>query len=285
GSSRFGSNNKWALFPSAAVAWRISEEGFMRDVTVINDLKLRASYGRTGNTALSPYQSLDRLAAYRTIYGNNEEVVGYSPVGIANDDLKWETTAQTDVGVDISLWNSRLNVAVDYYWKYTRDLLASVPLPPSVGFGSIFQNVGEIKNQGIEVGVNGDILTGAWKWNLAAMVSNNRNEVVKLAGGSDIYSAGQAAVWSSTNIAREGEPLGALFGYLEDGLNENGFIKYKDTNGDGIVNSQDRVILGYPTPDWIYSLNSTLSYKGVNLNVFLEGVQGNQIFNATNGTH
>src|SRR5690606_33134374 len=165
GSSRFGSNNKWALFPSAAVAWRISEEGFMRDVTVINDLKLRASYGRTGNTALSPYQSLDRLAAYRTIYGNNEEVVGYSPVGIANDDLKWETTAQTDVGVDISLWNSRLNVAVDYYWKYTRDLLASVPLPPSVGFGSIFQNVGEIKNQGIEVGVNGDILTGAWKWN------------------------------------------------------------------------------------------------------------------------
>ncbi|MFC3197943.1 SusC/RagA family TonB-linked outer membrane protein [Parapedobacter deserti] len=285
GSSRFGSNNKWAVFPSAAVAWRLSEEAFMQDVTFINDLKLRASYGRTGNTALSPYQSLDRLAAYRTIYGNREEVVGYSPAGISNDDLRWETTAQTDVGVDIGVWNSRLNFTIDYYWKYTTDLLASVPLPPSVGFGSMFQNVGEIKNQGVEVGVNGDVLTGEWKWNVAAMVSSNRNEVVKLAGGSDIYSAGQAAVWSSTNIAREGEPLGALFGYLEDGLNENGLIKYKDTNGDGVVNAQDRVILGNPHPDWIYSFNSTLSYKGFNLNVFLEGVQGNQIFNATNGTH
>ncbi|WP_353124935.1 SusC/RagA family TonB-linked outer membrane protein [Parapedobacter pyrenivorans] len=285
GSSRFGNNNKWAAFPSAAVAWRISEETFMEDVTVVNDLKLRASYGVTGNTALDPYQSLDRMEAVRTIYGDNEEIVGYVPNGIANEDLKWETTAQTDVGLDISFWNSRLNVTADYYWKYTTDLLASVPLPPSVGFGSMFQNVGEIQNQGFELGVNGDVLTGDWKWNVAAMLASNKNEVVKIAGGSDIYSAGQAAVWSSTNIAREGEPLGALFGYLEDGLTENGLIKYKDTNGDGTVNAQDRVILGNPTPDWIYSLNSTLSYKGVNLNIFLEGVQGNEIFNATNGTH
>ncbi|GGG86170.1 SusC/RagA family TonB-linked outer membrane protein [Parapedobacter pyrenivorans] len=285
GSSRFGNNNKWAAFPSAAVAWRISEEAFMEDVTVVNDLKLRASYGVTGNTALDPYQSLDRMEAVRTIYGDNEEIVGYVPNGIANEDLKWETTAQTDVGLDISFWNSRLNVTADYYWKYTTDLLASVPLPPSVGFGSMFQNVGEIQNQGFELGVNGDVLTGDWKWNVAAMLASNKNEVVKIAGGSDIYSAGQAAVWSSTNIAREGEPLGALFGYREDGLTENGLIKYKDTNGDGTVNAQDRVILGNPTPDWIYSLNSTLSYKGVNLNIFLEGVQGNEIFNATNGTH
>jgi len=285
GSSRFGNNNKWAAFPSAAIAWRISEEAFMEDVAVINDLKLRASYGMTGNTALDPYQSLDQMIAVRTIYGDNEEVVGYVPNGISNEDLKWETTAQTDIGVDISFWNSRLNVTADYYWKYTTDLLASVPLPPSVGFGSMFQNVGEIRNQGFELGVNGDVLTGDWKWNVAAMLGTNRNEVVKIAGGSDIYSAGQAAVWSSTNIAREGEPLGALFGYIEDGLNENGLIKYKDTNGDGTVNAQDRVILGNPTPDWIYSLNSTLSYKGINLNIFLEGVQGNEIFNATNGTH
>src|SRR5690606_24800242 len=139
--------------------------------------------------------------------------------------------------------------------------------------------------QGFELGVHGDVLTGEWKWNVAAMVATNRNEVVKIAGGSDIYSAGQAAVWSSTNIAREGKPLGSLFGYLEDGLNENGLIKYKDVNGDGVVNSQDRVILGNPVPDWIYSVNSTLSFKGVNLNVFIEGVQGNEIFNATNGTH
>ncbi|TYR33018.1 TonB-dependent receptor [Sphingobacterium phlebotomi] len=285
GSSRFGANNRWAMFPSGAFAWRLSEEPFMRDISFINDLKVRASYGVTGNTALDPYQSLDRMGIMRTVYGNNEVVIGYSPSGISNQDLKWETTKQTDVGFDLTIWDNRLNVTADYYWKNTTDLLASVPLPPSVGFGSIFQNIGEISNQGVEVGVNADLLTGEWKWNLGAMLSSNRNEVVTLAGGSDIYSAGLAAVWSSTNIAREGEPLGSLFGYLEDGLNENGYIKYKDVNGDGVVNAQDRVILGNPTPDLIYSLNSTVSYKGVNLTVFLEGVQGNQIFNATNGTH
>src|SRR5690606_16975575 len=121
GSSRFGNNNKWAVFPSAAVAWRISEEAFMEDVAVINDLKLRASYGMTGNTALDPYQSLDQMIAVRTIYGDNEEIVGYVPNGIANENLKWETTAQTDIGLDISFWNSRLNVTADYYWKYTTD--------------------------------------------------------------------------------------------------------------------------------------------------------------------
>ncbi|PPL03401.1 TonB-linked outer membrane protein, SusC/RagA family [Parapedobacter indicus] len=285
GSSRFGANNRWAMFPSGAFAWRLSEESFMQDVRFINDLKVRASYGVTGNTALSPYQSLDRMGAERTIYVGNEAVIGYSPSNISNADLKWESTQQTDVGFDLTIWDNRLNVTADYYWKYTTDLLASVPLPPSVGFGSVYQNIGEIKNQGIEFGVSADILTGEWKWSLSGMLSANRNEVVKLAGGSDIYSAGQGAVWSSTNIAREGKPLGSLFGYLEDGLNENGYIQYKDANGDGTVNSQDRVILGNPNPDLIYSVNSTLSYKGVNLSVFLEGVQGNQVFNATDGTH
>ena len=285
GSSRFGANHRWAAFPSGAFAWRVSEESFMQNAQFINDLKLRVSYGVTGNTALSPYQSLDRLAAERFIYLGNESVVGYAPANIANADLKWESTQQTDAGFDLTVWNNRLTITADYYWKYTRDLLASVPLPPSVGFGSVFQNVGEIKNSGVEVGVSADVLTGEWKWSLSGMLSANRNEVVKLAGGSDIYSAGQSSLWSSTNIAREGEPLGSLFGYVEDGLNDEGFIKYKDMNGDGVINAQDRVILGNPNPDLIYSMNSTLSYKGINLSVFLEGVQGNQIFNATNGTH
>src|SRR5690606_17929957 len=122
-----------------------------------------------------------------------------------------------------------------------------------------------IKNQGAELGINADVLTGEWKWNLSGMLSANRNKVVKLAGGSDIYSAGQSSLWSSTNIAREGKPLGSLFGYVEDGLTDEGFVKYKDINEDGVVNAQDRVILGNPNPDFIYSMNSTLSYKGVNL--------------------
>ncbi len=279
GSSRFGKNNKWASFPSAAVAWRVSNEPFMRDVTQVNELKLRASYGVTGNTALNPYQSLDRMSTGRTIYGNNETLVGYVPSGISNPDLKWETTRQTDIGFEMTVLNHRLNISADYYWKYTTDLLASVPLPPSVGFGSILQNIGEIKNHGFELTLNGDILTGPLKWTASGMLSTNKNKIVKLAGKGDIYST------DNTNIAREGEPLGSFFGYLEDGLTEAGFIQYSDLNRDGVINLLDRVILGKPNPDLIFSLNSSLSYKGVSLGIFLEGIHGNQLYNATDATH
>lgn len=285
GSSRFGSNNKWAVFPSAALAWRVSEEPFMKNVRLISDLKIRTSYGVTGNTALDPYQSLDRMEAYRTIYANQEELVGYSPSGISNDDLKWETTTQIDVGLDFGILDNRLRITADYYRKNTTNLLASVPLPPSVGFGSILQNIGEIQNQGFEFAVDADILRRRLSWNVVASLSTNRNKVIEIAGGSDILSSGQTAVWSSTNIAREGEPLGSLYGYVEDGLDENGFIRYKDTDGNGTINTLDKVILGNPHPDFFYGLNSNLSYKRVQLNIFLEGVHGNQLFNATNGTH
>ncbi|MEQ8416462.1 MAG: TonB-dependent receptor [Imperialibacter sp.] len=285
GSSRFGTNNKWAVFPSAAIGWRISEEDFMRNVTAVSDLKLRASYGITGNTALSPYQSLDRMNSVRAIYADQSPSIGFSPSGISNPDLKWETTAQMDIGVDFGMLDNRLRFTADYYKKNTTDLLASVPLPPSVGFGSILQNVGEIENQGFEFTVNTDILTRAVTWDVTASFSANKNKVVEIAGGSDILSAGQGALWSSTNIAREGEPLGSFYGYLEDGLTDQGFIKYMDLNGDGIINSLDRTILGNPNPDFFYGINSHLTYKGFDLNVFFEGVYGNQIFNATNGTH
>jgi TonB-dependent starch-binding outer membrane protein SusC len=285
GSSRFGINNKWALFPSAAIGWRISEEDFMRDVTVVSDLKVRASYGITGNTAVSPYQSLDRMNSVRTIYAEQNFAIGFSPSGISNPDLRWETTAQMDIGLDFGMLDNRLRVTVDYYKKNTTDLLASVPLPPSVGFGSILQNIGEIENQGFEFTVNTDILTRAVTWDVTGSFSTNKNKVVEIAGGSDILSAGQFALWSSTNIAREGEPLGSFFGYLEDGLTDQGFIKYKDLNDDGVINSLDRTILGKPNPDFFYGLNSHLTYKNFDLNVFFEGAYGNQIFNATNGTN
>ncbi|WOK09657.1 TonB-dependent receptor [Imperialibacter roseus] len=285
GSSRFGTNNKWAVFPSAAIGWRISEEAFMSNVSAVSDLKLRASYGITGNTALSPYQSLDRMSSVRAIYADQKFAVGYSPSGISNPDLRWETTAQLDVGVDFGMLDNRLRFTLDYYKKNTTDLLASVPLPPSVGFGSILQNVGEIQNQGFEFTVNADILTRDLTWDVTGSFSLNRNKVIDLAGGSDILSAGQGAVWSSTNIARVGQPLGMFYGYLEDGLTDQGFIKYKDLNEDGVINSLDRTILGNPNPDFFYGINSHFTYKGFDLNVFFEGVYGNQIFNATNGTH
>ena len=286
GSSRFGASNKWAVFPSAAFAWRISDELFMQGVDFISDMKLRTSYGITGNTALSPYQSLDQMDAVRVIYANQEEEVGFSPSGISNSDLKWETTAQVDVGIDIGLLNNRFRITADYYQKNTRDLLASVPLPPSVGFGSILQNIGEIENKGIELTIGADIIaTTDLSWDVTASFSANKNKVLELAGGSDILSNGQGALWSSTNIAREGQPLGSLYGYLEDGLDEDGYIQYVDVDEDGSINALDKVIIGNPYPDFFYGFSSNLSFKNFEFNLFLEGVYGNEIFNATNGTH
>lgn len=286
GSSRFGANNRWATFPSVALGWRVSDEAFMQDVDFISDLKLRASYGITGNTALSPYQSLDRMDADRAIYGDQTAVIGFSPSGISNADLKWETTAQTDVGLDLGILDNRVRVTADYYKKNTTDLLASVPLPPSIGFGSILRNIGEIENRGFEFSVNADLVTTTkFRWDITGSFSANSNKVVKLAGGSDILSAGQASAWSSTNIAREGEPIASFYGYLEEGYTDTGLIKYKDIDGNGIVNSLDRVILGNPLPDFFYGINTNLGYQNFELSIFVEGVQGNEIFHATKGTH
>ncbi|WP_339841028.1 TonB-dependent receptor [uncultured Maribacter sp.] len=290
GSSRFGAKNKWGYFPSAAVAWRLSDETFLEDSATISNLKLRASYGITGNTALNPYQSLDRLNPVKYIYENQTDVIGFFPTGISNSELKWETTGQLDVGFDLNLFNDRFRFVFDYYKKNTKDLLASVPLPPSVGFGSILRNLGEIQNSGIEFSIDADILRNDFKWNASAQISANQNKVIELAGDSDIFGSDQGAVWPSANIARVGEPLGAFYGLLEDGLDENGFIKYQDVSGpdgvaDGVINTLDRVILGSYHPDFIYGITSNFSFKGVELNVILEGVQGNELFNATNGTH
>ncbi|WP_152269334.1 TonB-dependent receptor [Agriterribacter humi] len=282
GSSRFGKENKWGIFPSGALAWRVSEERFMREnVKFIDNLKLRASYGITGNTALSPYQSLDRMSPVKYIYNGNTESVGYAPSGISNSQLKWETSSELDLGLDLSILNNRLGFTFDYYKKNTHDLLASVPLPPSVGFGFILQNFGEIQNQGLEFGLNADILTREFKWDVSTQLSMNKNKVVKIAGGSDIVTVGQTSGLPGYNIARVGQPLGAFYGYQEDGLDENGYIKFVDVNKDGSITPLDRVILGTPYPDLEFGFNSNFSYKNFSLNIFLQGVKGNDIFFAT----
>jgi TonB-linked SusC/RagA family outer membrane protein len=285
GSSRFGEENKWGVFPSGAVAWRISEEAFMQSVRFINNLKLRASYGITGNTALSPYQSLNRLSAVRYIDVGNTESIGYAPSGIANSKLRWETTGQLDIGFDLNILNDRLGFTFDYYKKNTNNLLASVPLPPSVGFGSILQNIGEIQNAGIEFSVNADILTGGFKWDVSGQISANKNKVVKLAGDRDIISTGEISGLSGFNIARVGLPLGMFYGYIEDGLDDKGLIKYVDINKDGAINPLDRVIIGDPNPDFMFGFNSNFSHKNFDLNIFIEGVQGNNIFFQTGYTN
>ena len=210
GSSRFGKDNKWGYFPSGAFAWRISDESFMDKINFVSNLKLRTSYGITGNTALSPYQSLDRLSAVRYIDGGQAESIGYAPSGIANSNLKWETTGQLDIGLDVGLLHDKLAVTFDYYKKNTRNLLASVPLPSSVGFSSILQNIGEIQNEGVELSVQADILSSGFKWDVSGQISANRNKVLKLAGDRDIVSTGFISGLSGYNLARVGEPLGVF---------------------------------------------------------------------------
>ncbi len=281
GSSRFGEDNKWGTFPSAALAWRISEESFMDNLTFVDDLKLRTSYGVTGNTALSPYQSLSRMGTYRTVYGNNTDVVGFAPSNIENSSLKWETTAQTDAGFDVTMFNGIFGFSFDYYKKVTSNLLASVPLPTSSGYGSVLRNIGEIHNSGIELSAYASILRNTFKWDINGQYSKNKNVVASLAGGSDILSSGLGNPFGSAgiNIAREGEPFGAFYGFKERGvIPETGQRNIIDTNNDGTISADDRVILGSPHPDFMIGLTNTFSYKKFSLNVFVEGVFGNEVY-------
>jgi TonB-linked SusC/RagA family outer membrane protein len=283
GSSRFGANNKWGFFPSGAVAYKLSEEDFIRNIKAISSLKLRMSYGTTGSTTLTPFQSLNRLGVQRATFGKTD-LIGYAPVALPNDNLKWETTAQFDVGLDAGLFNERLRITLDYYHKSTTDLLARVTLPGSAGFNSITTNLGEIQNAGFELGIGADIVDQAFKWDVFAQMSTNRNKVIDI-GGSDIFGSGISLPFGSPiNIAREGQPLGLFYGFKEDGLDEKGQIKYVDLNNDGAITNSDQTIIGNPYPDFIFSINNNLSYKNFELNVFLEGIQGSDLFFATGGS-
>lgn len=280
GSSRFGTDNKWGYFPSGAIAWRIWDEPFMSRASFIDNLKLRVSYGITGNTGVNPYQSLSRLRSIRYVEGNRTELPGYVSQALPNTELKWETTSQLDIGFDLTILDGQLNLVFDYYKKNTEDLLASVPLPTSVGFSSVLQNIGEIQNEGVEFTVGADVINGTdFSWNINAQISQNKNTVKKLAGDSDVLSGSSGHPFNtSTNVARVGKPLGAFYGFIEqERLDENGMTQYVDTDGNGVVNSLDRVILGSPYPDFIYGFQSNLSYENFDLSILLDGVYGNEI--------
>lgn len=283
GSSRFGANNKWGFFPSGAFAYKLSEEEFIKNIEAISSLKFRVSYGETGSTTLSPFQSLNRLGVQRATFGKTD-VIGFAPVALPNDNLKWETTAQFNVGIDAGFFNERLRFTADYYNKSTTDLLAQVTLPGSSGFSSIVTNLGEIRNSGFEFGVGADIVDRAFKWDVFAQLSRNVNEVIDI-GGSDIFGSGISLPFGAPiNIAREGEPLGLFYGFQEDGLTENGQIKFVDINGDGAISNADQTIIGNPYPDFVWSINNNFSYGDFELNIFLEGSQGNDLFFATGGS-
>ncbi|MCE6988106.1 TonB-dependent receptor [Dyadobacter sp. CY323] len=279
GSSRYSEGQKWGYFPSAALAWRLSEEDFIKNISFISDLKIRAGYGETGNTSINPYFTLNQLASGQVVFGDALNTY-YAPGTRLAGPLKWETTAQSDIGLDFGIYNNRFTFTADYYIKNTRDLLNNVSLPSSLGYLFTIQNVGKIQNKGFEFGVNAAVLEGAFKWNVGGNISINKNKVVKLYGGNDILgSAIGAAVSDNVNILREGYPLGSFYGYVEKGYDEKGLIAYEDFNNSGSRDAGDKRIIGNPNPKFTYGLNSSMSYKNFDLTVFIQGSEGNDIFN------
>lgn len=278
GSSRYSEGGKWGYFPSAAMAWRLSDEDFMDDVRFISNLKLRAGYGETGSTAIDPYATLSMLSTGKTVF-NNDSYTYFAPSVTYPGNLKWETTAQTDIGLDVGFFDSRFVLTADYYIKNTRDLLNSVQLPRSTGYTNTIKNIGEIQNKGLDLQLDAKVLNGLVKWDLTANVSVNRNKVKKLYGGQDITGSTYNMVILSdyVNVIREGEEICVFYGYQEDGYDENGKIKYKDHDGVDGITAADKTIIGNPNPDFIYSLNSVWAYKNFELSCFFQGSQGNDI--------
>ncbi|WP_209147921.1 MULTISPECIES: SusC/RagA family TonB-linked outer membrane protein [Chitinophaga] len=295
GSSRFGAGNKSAFFPSGSVAWRLSNENFLRSVKNISDLKVRASYGLTGNQEIGQYQSLGALGTQSYSFGNVLSV-GYAPNRIGNPKLKWETTAQLDFGVDLGLFNNRIQVTADWYKKKTKDLLYNVALPITSGYSTSLQNIGKVMNEGLEFSLNTVNVDGEFQWTTNFNVAYNRNEILDLGAVTGDVPSGQASghlQLGNSGILRVGQPIGVFFGLVTDGIFQSteeiaksaqknakvGERRYVDQTGDGAITPADRVILGHAQPDYTFGFTNNFSYKGFDMAVFFQGVQGNSIFN------
>ena len=275
GSSRVAEKNRWTFFPSFALGWRMSEEPFLADLEGISTLKLRLSWGQTGNDRIPSYLSQQRISS-TTLSSGEQIVVGLAPLNLPSSELDWEVTTQTDIGLDLGLVDERIRLTADYYIKNTTNLLAQIQLPLSVGFSNVTQNIGELRNTGIELGLGGDILVNDFRWSVEANFSRNRNEITQLKDGNDVFAANLpgGASAGSFHIIREGEPLASYYGFVEDGLDEAGDITYRDLDSNEVIDNEDRTILGNFFPDFIYGLNSNFSYKGIDVNIFFQGVQG-----------
>jgi TonB-linked SusC/RagA family outer membrane protein len=295
GSSRFGTDNKNAIFPSGSIAWRLSKEQFMSNVSAVSDLKVRIGYGLTGNQEIDPYQSLSALGTANYNF-NNTLSVGYAPTRIANPNLGWEATGQTNIGLDIGLFTNRITITTDWYKKQTSALLYNVSLPITSGYSTSLQNIGKVENKGYELGINTVNVDKGFKWNTNFNISWNTNKVVDLGKVSGDVPSGQASghlQLGNSGILRVGQPLGVFFGLETDGIFQNqaeidasaqktakpGERRYKDITADGVINSSDRVILGHAQPDFFFGFTNTFSFKGFDLAVFFQGVQGNSVFN------
>ena len=302
GSSRFGENNKYSVFPSAALAWRVSEEDFLKNSTVISNLKLRTSYGLTGNSEIPAYSSLSLLSSNYSAVLDNAKVGGTGINRLANPDLRWEKTAQYDAGVELGLFNNRISIEADFYYRKTTDMLLDAPVPRTSGYATIRKNIGSMQNSGVELAINTvNIESKDFTWNTSFNISMNRNKVLSLATPSDIFNVGGPNFTNPTNIIRIGEPVGSFWGLVRVGTwseaeaaeaakfasYRNGLtilpgdIKYKDVNGDHAITDADRMIIGNGSPKGWGALSNTFKYKRLELTVELQYSYGNDVLDMT----
>lgn len=317
GSSKFGKDNKWAGFPSAAAAWKISSEDFMQNVKPISNLKLRASYGKTGNQGIGSYASLAKLSVYNYVFGGAIQtgLANDLYAGPANEKLKWETTSAYNLGLDIGMFKNRLNLSVEVYKKITDDLLQNLIIPSSTGFRTKLVNSGSIENKGLEVTLNGVVAKAKdFEWSSNFNISFNRNKILSL--GSDVTEqyGRNISTGDAPFIQTVGKSIGALYGYVEDGYYDNeaevrnnlvyvnqssaiilrtiGEVKYKNLDNDpSSISQSDRTFIGDVNPDYTFGFTNNFKYKRFDLSVFINGVQGNDVinmntrFNANLGTN
>ncbi|KAA0991760.1 SusC/RagA family TonB-linked outer membrane protein [Dyadobacter aurulentus] len=290
GSSKFGANHKYGLFPAISAAYRIIEEPFMKSVNWMSDLKLRGSFGITGNAGgLIPYQSLAIAGATGSNYIiDHTFVTGINPTGISNPDLRWEKSTQSNIGIDIGLFNNRISLIAEAYYKKTDDLIYIKALPMSSGYGNIRGNFAALENKGLEFSASSRILDGKLKWDVSANATINRNKILDLDGGT----TKERFITTYTTLT-VGQPLGMFKTYVFDGINQTGEAilpgydgrvgghKVKDVTGDNVISAADQVFVGNPNPKFIYGVSTNLSFKGIDFSTFLSGSQGNDIYNAS----
>jgi TonB-linked SusC/RagA family outer membrane protein len=316
GASVFGANNKWGYFPSASLAWRASQEDFVSNLNVFSDLKFRGSWGKTGNQAILPYATLDAIGSGNNYPydGTGSTNIGFAAERAANPNLKWETTAQTNIGVDMGFLRGRLTATVDLYKKVTDDLLLERPVPSYTGFILLLDNVGSVQNKGLEITVGGDPFVGDFRWNTNANITINRSEVLALledqqfmpirtstGGGYQIWANGNNNALMNLEI---GQPFGHMRGFINLGTwgeSEReeaaafgqlpGDPKWKDIAGatdddgnpipDGEISTADLTTIGNASPKFVFGWNNSMSYKNFSLTFLIQGSYGNDIFNAT----
>jgi TonB-linked SusC/RagA family outer membrane protein len=291
GSSKFGNSRPFGYFPAVSLGWRVSSEDFMQGITVISDLKFRASYGVTGNNRIPSNSQFATLGVNNYALGTGQTAAtGYSPGNFQNDILGWEQTKSFNYGLDFSVLNNRLSVTADYYIKNTSDLLYTVPVSSITGFTRSLQNIGNVRNVGVELGLNSRNLVGAFEWSTSFNTSYNDNKVVKL-GNDDTPVPG--GFMNLTSLLQVGTPINSFYLYDAIGVYKNqaeldagpkmsgskvGDSKYRDVNGDGIITNDDRTIVGNPNPKFNFGVTNNFRYKNFDLNVLVNAQQGGDLY-------